>query len=65
MATLKTQYETFLKENPTLNLTFEQWEKNYLMPKLGKLIPIPQNENEDENKVKQDSEKDSQEGPKS
>lgn len=59
MSTLKTQYESFLKENPNLNLTFEEWERNYLIPKLGKIIPTPENENEDENKNKQDSEKDS------
>ena len=59
MSTLKTQYETFLKENPTINITFEDWEKKYLIPKLGKIIPTPENENEDENKNKQDYEKDS------
>lgn len=50
MSTLKTQYESFLKENPTINITFEEWEKNYLIPKLGKIVPSPENENEDENK---------------
>jgi len=50
MSTLKTQYELFLKENPNLIITFEEWERNYLIPKLGKIIPSPENENEDENK---------------
>jgi hypothetical protein len=50
MATLKTQYETFLKKNPSLNLTLEQWKKKYLIPKLDKIIPTPEDKPKSKNK---------------
>ena len=30
MSTLKRQYKNYIKQNPNSNLSYEEWEKNFL-----------------------------------